>query len=76
MHDLFDIIELTIDLPEHGLRAGMRGTIVDKHTDDAYEVEFIDEHGETIDFLSLYSDQFFVVWKAKTKSWVSLQKSH
>ncbi|MFQ6044015.1 MAG: DUF4926 domain-containing protein [Candidatus Poribacteria bacterium] len=72
MPNLFDVVELTVDIPGRGLRAGMQGTIVECHTDDAYEVEFANEWGETVDFLALYSNQFIVVWRAKTQTWVPL----
>lgn len=40
---------LTIDLPEHGLRAGDTGTVVLVHAaGKAYEVEFFTPWGETI----------------------------
>ena len=65
MPDLFDVIELTVDIPERGLRAGMQGTIVEYHSNNAYEVEFANEQGETVDFLALYPNQFIVVWRAK-----------
>jgi hypothetical protein len=42
MPDLFDVIELAVDLPERGLRAGMQGTIVERYP-GAYEVEFTNE---------------------------------
>jgi hypothetical protein len=72
MAALFDVVELIVDIPERGLRAGMQGTIVDCHACDTYEVEFANEAGETLSFLALRSDQFIVVWQAKTKTWVPL----
>ena len=72
MPDLFDVVELTVDIPERGLRAGIQGTIVERHLNDAYEVEFTDEQGETMDFLALYPNQFIVVWCAGTRTWVPL----
>ncbi|MBC8229870.1 DUF4926 domain-containing protein [bacterium] len=72
MPDLFDVVELIVDISEHGLRAGMQGTIVDCHSEDAYEVEFTNEHGETVEFLALRTNQFIIVWQAKTQTWVSL----
>ena len=72
MSDLFDVVELTIDIPECGLRAGMQGTIVHCHSGDGYEVEFTNEEGKTLDFLVLRSEQFIVVWRAKTKKWVPI----
>ncbi|MCZ6681141.1 MAG: DUF4926 domain-containing protein [Candidatus Poribacteria bacterium] len=68
MPDLFDVVDLVVDIPERGLRAGMQGTIVECHPNNAYEIEFADEQGETMDFLALYSNQFIVVWRAKTQS--------
>jgi hypothetical protein len=68
--DLFDVIELMVDIPEHNLRAGMQGTIVHCHPGDAYEVEFTDETGETLGLLALRPHQFIIVWRAKTKEWV------
>ena len=70
MPDLFDVVELTVDIPERGLYAGMQGTIVHCHPGDVYEVEFTNEAGETLDFLALRPEQFIVVWEAKTKRWV------
>jgi len=72
MPDLFDVVEITMDIPYRCLQAGMQGTIVDCHAGDAYEVEFTNEEGETLDFLALRPDQFIVVWQAKTKSWVPI----
>jgi len=67
-----DVIELIVNIPDRNLRAGDRGTIVHCHTYDDYEVEFTNEDGETIDFLSLGPKQFIVVWKAETEQWVSV----
>ena len=50
--ELFDIVELLVDLSEN-LQTGVRGTIVERYGDDAYEVEFSDSDGET--FSTLYS---------------------
>ena len=45
-HEL-DIVELTEDLPEFGLRRGERGTVVEVFDDpeEAYMLEFVDESG-------------------------------
>jgi len=72
MAELCDVIELTVDIPDKGLRAGLQGTIVHCHSDGAHEVEFVNEHGEMTELLVLQPDQFIVVWKAKTKQWVSV----
>lgn len=74
MPDLLDVVELTVDIPERGLRAGMQGTVVECHPGDAYEVEFTNESGETLDFLALRPEQFVVVWRASTRAWVSVSE--
>lgn len=66
MPDLFDVIELVIDIPEHRLHAGTQGTIVECHEKDAYEVEFTAETGETMALVALRPHQFIVVWRAST----------
>lgn len=72
MPDLFDVIELTVDIPKCGLRAGRQGTIVHCHPGDAYEVEFTNEAGETLALCTLSPNQFIVIWRAQTKEWVPI----
>jgi hypothetical protein len=60
---LFDVVRLTVDLPEEGLRAGSLGAIVlefDQPT-EAYEVEFTDDQGHTVATRALTPEQFEVV---------------
>jgi hypothetical protein len=61
MPDIGDLIELTVDIPGRNLSAGARGTIVHQHNNEAYEVEFSNEDGETLNFLALQSGQFKVI---------------
>ena len=70
--ELFDVVELLIDLPEHPLRSGARGAIVDCHPDSTYEVEFTNEEGETAALCPLSADQFIVVWRAETRTWLPI----
>jgi hypothetical protein len=70
--ELFDAIELLVDLPEVSIKAGEIGTIVEKYDDRAYEVEFANNDGETLALLALTADKFIVVWKNETQDWVSL----
>ena len=70
--ELFDVVELLIDLPDLEVKAGELGTIVEEHNDCAYEVEFANDEGETLALLALTAEKFMVVWKSKTHSWVSL----
>lgn len=48
---------LTVDLPEHGLRAGDIGTVVLVHAGRGYEVEFSTLDGATLAVVSLSPDQ-------------------
>lgn len=68
--ELFDVVELLVDLPEHNLRAGVQGAIVECDRDDNYEVEFSNSNGETLALCALSAKQFVVVWSAKTKTWL------
>jgi hypothetical protein len=72
--ELFDVVELLVDLPEFNLRVGMQGAIVECFDDGKYEVEFTNQYGETIALCTLSSEQFMVVWKAKTKRWLSVSE--
>ena len=72
MPDIGDIIELVIDIPEKNLRAGMRGVVVHCHGNDAYEIEFTNDEGETLDFSALHAKHFIVVWRAETRQWIPI----
>jgi hypothetical protein len=67
-----DVIELTVDILDRKLSAGMQGTIVHCHDSEAYEVEFTNDAGETLDFLALRPEQFIIVWRVETQKWVPL----
>ena len=47
MFNLLDTVVLDRDLPEHGLRRGDLGAIVDRHEPDGLEVEFVLASGRT-----------------------------
>ena len=68
--NLLDVVELLVDLPEHGLRAGDRGTVVDSYPSGIFEIEFVAESGETVASCPLSRDQVLVVWQSETRSWV------
>lgn len=70
--DLYDAIETIYSLPEYNLPAGAQGTLVHQHTTDTFEVEFVDEDGETLALCPLSSQQFIVVWQAKTERHVPI----
>lgn len=69
---LFDTIELLVDLPEQHLRAGALGAIVEAYGDNAYEVEFLNSTGETLALCTLTGRQFIVIWQHATKQRVSM----
>ena len=54
---VLDVVALTKDLPEHGLRQGEVGTVVERWKDGAYEIEFSDDSGEAYAFAALPPDQ-------------------
>lgn len=58
---LLDVIALLEDVPDHGLRRGQVGTIVEELAPDAFEVEFSDDNGQTYALLALRVDQLIVL---------------
>lgn len=51
--DMFGDVVLTRDVPEHGVRAGDIGTVVERHSapgvsEEGYSVEFFDMAGNTV----------------------------
>jgi ribosomal protein L21E len=54
--NLLDPIALTEDLPQHALRRGQVGTVVEVMP-DAFEVEFADTDGQAYAMLALRPDQ-------------------
>lgn len=58
---LLDVVALTEDLPQKGLRRGQVGTLVEVLAPDVYEVEFSDREGRTYALLPLRSPQLMVL---------------
>lgn len=59
---LLDVVALTVDLPEHNLRRGQVGTVVEILADGAaFEVEFCDREGCAYESLGLRPDQVMVL---------------
>ncbi len=59
---LLDVVALTVDLPEHKLRRGQVGTVVEILAGGtAFEVEFSDREGRTYESLDLRPDQIMVL---------------
>ncbi|MGK7944610.1 MAG: DUF4926 domain-containing protein [Microcystaceae cyanobacterium] len=69
--ELFDIVELLVNLPEYQQMIGSQGAIVECHDDHNFEVEFANEEGETTTLCNLSDKKFVIVWKSSTKQWLS-----
>jgi hypothetical protein len=53
MFKVLDTVVLGRDLPEHGLRRGDLGAVVDVHAPDGLDVEFVADSGRTRALLTL-----------------------
>ena len=62
---VLDVVAITEEMPEHGLRLGEVGTVVDRWKDGAYEVEFSDDTGEAYAFIALRADQLIPLYYRK-----------
>jgi hypothetical protein len=58
---LLDVVALTEDLPDRGLRRGQVGTVVELLAPDVFEVEFNDDEGRTYSLLPLRTNQLMVL---------------
>jgi hypothetical protein len=58
---LLDVVALTEDIPDHGLRRGQVGTIVEILGPDVFEVEFADNEGRAYATLALNTKQLLVL---------------
>lgn len=73
----YAVVELKRDLPEHGMKAGARGTIVMTHhaSVPAYEVELIDERSGKWAVVTLKDDDLSAVPTAEMIHEESMQHS-
>jgi len=55
--NVLDAVALADDLPEHRLRRGQVGTIVEELAEGVFEVEFSDDEGRTYAMLALRAQQ-------------------
>jgi hypothetical protein len=58
---MLDVVALTQDLPERGLRRGQVGTVVEMLAPGVYEVEFCDNQGHTYASLALRGEQLLIL---------------
>ena len=62
----FDLVVLTNDLPNEGLKVSDVGTVVDIHGDgEGFTVEFMTLDGKTIAVVTLYAAQVRAVGKGE-----------
>jgi hypothetical protein len=59
---LHDVVALLEDMPEHGLRRGQLGTVIDVYEMGVYEVEFADRQGQTYASLTLKGPQLMPLY--------------
>jgi hypothetical protein len=60
--NLYDVVALLEDLPEHDLKRGQVGTVVETWDDNLYEVEFADTRGVAYAFAALRPDQVMTLY--------------
>jgi hypothetical protein len=58
---VFDVVALTEDLPQYGLRRGQVGTVLEYLAPGVFEVEFSDNDGRAYASLGLRDDQLMVL---------------
>jgi hypothetical protein len=59
--NVFDVVALTEDLPQYGLRRGQVGTVLEYLAPGVFEVEFSDYDGRAYASLGLRGDQLMVL---------------
>lgn len=58
---LLDVVALTEDIPDHSLKRGQVGTVVEVLGPEAFEVEFCDNDGHTYATVALAAKQLLVL---------------
>ena len=72
---LLDVVELTQDIPEHNLKRGAVGTVVEILANgEAYEVEFSKAYGQMSKCFSFLASQLRVIPHEQIKADLKLQK--
>ena len=59
---ILDPVAVIEDIPDHGIRRGEVGTVVDEWKDGAYEVEFADETGQAYLFVAITADKLMPLY--------------
>ncbi len=65
---ILDVVAVVEEIPEHGLKRGEVGTVVDRWKDGTFEVEFSDDTGEAYAFVALQSKQIMLLYYRKTQN--------
>jgi len=65
---LLDVVVLTTDLPQHNLRRGEIGAVVECYPDNAFEVEFVAQDGYTYALVTLRGDQLIPLRQKRAHS--------
>ncbi|GAC1519774.1 MAG: hypothetical protein NVS2B16_26350 [Chloroflexota bacterium] len=63
---LLDVVALLEDVPDHALRRGQVGTVVEELVPGVFEVEFVDDAGRTYAQVVLRVQQMIVLRYAST----------
>lgn len=64
-----DVIALLEDLPQHNLKRGQVGTIVEEWEPGVFEVEFADTHGVAYAMVALRAGQIMLLhWQSTEQS--------
>lgn len=71
---LYDVVEILYPIEEFNLPAGIQGTLVHLNAENVFEVEFVNDLGETIALATLNRNQFIVVWQAEVGQDLSLSE--
>ncbi len=65
---ILDVVAVVEEIPEHGLKRGEVGTVVDRWKDGTFEVEFSDDTGEAYAFVALHPKQIMPLYYRKTQN--------
>ena len=72
---LLDIVAVNVDLPEHNLRRGESGTVVELLAGGtAFEVEFSDDNGQTYESIGLRPEQLIVLKRFERRNDFAIMK--
>ncbi len=63
-----DVVALLTDMPDQGLVRGQVGTVVEPLSDNVFEVEFIDDEGQTCAELAISADRLLVLHHRRVRA--------